>query len=279
MLALIIISKNQVKHLEQILFKISGMTVKPDRIYLLQDRDSIDDVNHAKSIISKFKFDNLIHVINNDEPAYIGRPQMNYGEQHFLAGYCRNKCIDLAISDGCSEFIFIDGDCLPEGEIVSGYHKYLKKDNAIVLCGRRNDFQFKYHDQREYNQYENIFAEDFTIIRQEVAVLDSAVLWSCNIGMNIAAVQRLKCINKTLYGYDEVFSTWFSGTWGGEDGFLGVECFYDDEITLAGLGVQRSGITHIHHERPDKKYAHIQFIKRLKDIVSMHKYLLKNYSV
>lgn len=279
MFALIIISKNQFKYLGAQLDKVKDMSIKPDKVYYMMDRDSADDVKLAHQIISNSGLDNVKLLVNNDIPDTMGRPMMYDGEEHFLAGYCRNKCIDIAIEDGCDKFVFIDGDCIPEDGIVAGYTKYLSTNKPMALCGRRDDFQHMFRDQREFNHYDNMFADEIVVINNYNQVLDSAVLWTCNFGMNIECVNRIRLINKSLYGNDEVFSSFFAGTWGGEDGFLGVECFLDDEITLAGIGVKRSGITHIHHDRPERKYSHHTFMKHLSNMVKVHEYMIENFGI
>lgn len=279
MIALIIISKNQVKYLPQMLLKLKAMSEQADKIYYLTDRDSAADCKCAKKLIEESGLENLTYIQNETIPGYLGRPIMYYGEEHFLSGYCRNFCIDKAIADGCDQFVFIDGDCLPEGDIISGYKKYLTCDEARLICGKRDESHFHYRDQREFNEYDNIFSEHLTPVTSETAMLDSAVVWSCNIGMNLSAINRLRTINDTLYGKPEVFSSFFLGTWGGEDGFLGAECFYDSDIKIYGLGVGRTGITHIHHDRPLKKYGFNTFTYRLKTTIDMHRYLLENYTI
>lgn len=280
MIGLIIISKNQVPYMDQILAKVDEMTVKPDRLYYMLDREDEKGKNEAVDIMAKHSCAFFSKLMFNDKvPTNVYRPMMTPDVDYFLAGYCRNICINEALEDGCDKLVFIDGDCLPEGDIIKGYDEYLTNEKPVVLCGRRDDFSFGYTDQREHNKYRNIFRDPFTVIDEEAPVLDSAVLWSCNIGMNKAAIERLIKINTTLYGYNCVFSPIFSGRWGGEDSFLGIECFYDKEIILAGLGVPRTGITHIHHDRPKAKYGHATFIEPLRNAVIAHKYLLENYEV
>ncbi len=52
------------------------------------------------------------------------------------------------------------------------------------------------------------------------------------------------------------------GKWGGEDGFLGIECYYC-RIFITMIGDITSGIEHIDHPRPDTIYTikHIDFFK------------------
>lgn len=256
------------------------MEVKPDRLYYMLDREPMSVRDEATAVMGRHECKPFSKLMFNDKiPENVCRPQMAPGVDYFLAGYCRNICIREAIAAGCDKLVFIDGDCLPECDIIKGYDEYLSGDRPVVLCGKRDDVGFGYTDQREHNKYRNIFRDCFTIVDEEAAVLDSAVLWSCNMGMNKSAVDRIAHINSTLYGYDCVFSPLFSGRWGGEDGFLGVECFYDKDIILAGLGVPRTGITHIHHERPRSLYGHATFIEPLRNAVTAHKYLLENYEV
>jgi hypothetical protein len=59
-----------------------------------------------------------------------------------------------------------------------------------------------------------------------------------------------------------VFSTEFLGTWGGEDGFVGMECYYSGIPTYA-LPNGENGIIHQPHIRPLNKYDHPTFIPYL----------------
>jgi hypothetical protein len=277
MTGLIIISKGQIRYLPYIIGKISDMTLRPDAIYYLMDRDVESDVSTARNIIHDSGFDFINLIENYDVPCGLRRPMMTAGMPYFLSGFCRNVCIDKAISDGCDRIVCIDGDCIPECCIIEGYNKFLPKDSPSVVCGKRNDAVLGFSDQREHNKYPNIFSDNISEVSYEAAVLDSAVLWSCNIGMNALAVRRIKEINKKYYGISEVFSSIFSGRWGGEDSFLGIECFYDENISLMAMGFPRSGITHIDHPRPIDKYAHSTFLKDLNDAVTVHKYLIENF--
>ena len=53
MIALIIISKNQVPYMEQMLSKVDEMSVKPDRLYYMLDREPKSVQEKAAAIMAK----------------------------------------------------------------------------------------------------------------------------------------------------------------------------------------------------------------------------------
>ena len=63
----------------------------------------------------------------------------------------------------------------------------------------------------------------------------------------------MKKLNKKYFGRAEVFSNEFTGTWGGEDSFIGIQA-HMCKIFITVVTNEKSGIRHIDHERPLNKY-------------------------
>jgi hypothetical protein len=57
-----------------------------------------------------------------------------------------------------------------------------------------------------------------------------------------------------------VFHPHFTGRWGGEDTFLGVECFYGGIPVWAAPATGDDGVLHMEHPRPSGKYDHAGFV-------------------
>ena len=115
MIGLIIISKNQVPYMDQILTKVDEMSVKPDCLYYMLDREPNTVTKQAIGIMSRHDCKSFSKLLfNTNVPENVYRPMMTPGVDYFLAGYCRNICIREALADGCDKLVFIDGDCLPE---------------------------------------------------------------------------------------------------------------------------------------------------------------------
>jgi hypothetical protein len=146
-----------------------------------------------------------------------------------------------------------------------------------VSVGKRKEAMFNWKDQRETGDPTcNIFFDKPTEVLHEVMFVDSGVVWTCNFGLNKAALTALKQLNNTLYGRAETFSSDFLGTWGGEDGFIGLECFYSG-IDVIALGKGDNGIRHKYHERYKAKYDHIKFVMFLEGRREELLYLLDLY--
>ena len=91
MIALIIISKNQVPYMEQMLCKVDEMSVKPDRLYYMLDREPKNVQEEAMSIVSRHACKTVVKLMFNDKvPESVYRPMMTPNVDYFLAGYCRN---------------------------------------------------------------------------------------------------------------------------------------------------------------------------------------------
>ena len=244
---------------------LESQSESPDIIYVAMDRPSNDDVEFIKKSI-QFSKTKYIVMDLQDIPTYVGKPQVIPDSQLFLTGHRRNQCIDLALSEGCECIIMIDGDCIPEVDLIKD-HKAL---NAVhypnITNGRRREEKYEWKDQREVDpkmRGADLFARGNGYVIHNPDLLRScSVTWSCNLSINIHAIRIIKKFNKEYYGRDEVFSGEFLGRWGGEDSFLGIQAIVC-KIFITMMTSDLSGIRHIDHPRPDNKYSDKAFSDHL----------------
>lgn len=261
-------SKDQVQYLDNMISALEAQSVLPDAVLYLMDRPSGRDRITASRRLSGHPFIKLM--CNTTYPAYIGRPQCVLGEDQFLTGYIRELAIGYMLENGFDAIVFLDGDCIPEKDFVSAHKSVLSSECPVTTVGKRKEDKHGGLDQREKpNSAIKLFFDDPTEVSQEVFFVDSGVVWTCNFGFNLGAIKSLMATNELLYNRKEVFPSDFLGTWGGEDGFIGLLCFYTG-IPVIALPNGDNGIRHIEHERPGKKYNHVQFIEYLED----HRYNL-----
>jgi hypothetical protein len=253
--ALIIPLKNQDKYISRMVHAINIQTQSPDIVYFVVDRPSEPEFNKISETVAKQNRD-YYNVIRIDEiPEYIGNRGDTEDKDLFLTGDRRNRSIEMAISDGCDHFIFIDGDCIPQRNLVKS-HRSAMGTFPTLSVGRRRESRYKNNDQRDTDEKvmnKKLFKSNGTIINDISLLASSSIVWSCNISMNLATVKRVKYINKLMYNREEVFSSEFSGKWGGEDTFLGVQAFVMKTI-ICSINDEYSGVNHIDHPRPISKY-------------------------
>lgn len=271
-------ARNQNKYIEAIVDAIGAMSVKPSVVLYMADRPTSHDTFEATKLIGNTGLVQYYPI--RELPSYVGRPQMNYNSDMFLAGYVRNKAIEyMHVHKELDAVVFIDGDCIPEPDLIKSHMSVLSADGAVLSVGKRKEAEYGWDDQRmEKDSLCKIFHDTPTEITDEKLFVDSGVVWTCNFGMNRAAVQEIVKTNEELYGRPEVFSSDFLGTWGGEDGFLGLECFYRG-IPVIALENGNNGIRHQYHSRDSKQYDHLSFMNYLEQQRERLLYLLDNYDL
>lgn len=277
MILVAIPAKSQEQYLDEMIAAVDAMSVKPDKVLYMQDRPTGKERVEA---MRKLKSHPLIeHHPVSDLPPYVGRPQMVLGVSQFLTGYVREQAIDYMIKNGYDQILFFDGDCMPEPDIVKDHLELLAGSEPRVTVGMRKESMYGWTDQRTTEEcHAHIFFDKPTVVDQEYMFVDSGVVWTCNFGMNIAAINKLRETNKTIYGRSEVFPSDFLGTWGGEDGFVGLECFYRN-IEVVSLPIGNNGIRHKYHPRPERKYQHTAFIPNLEEHREELLYLLDRFGM
>jgi len=260
--ALIIPVHNQAKHWSRMIKAIEELSEYPETVYVMLDRPTKTDYKYISGICSRQGKNCTYKVIeSHDKPKYMGRPQAN-DDDNFLAGHVRNKSIEMATNEGHEIFIFIDGDCIPETDLVKDHKKLNSLGIPNLSVGRRRDEKHNWKDQREIDNVvkgAKLFSSGNGYVVQSVQLLiTSTIVWTCNVSINIDAINLVKKLNRIYYERDEVFNSEFSGTWGGEDGFLGFQC-YVARVFITMCATDKSGIRHIDHPRPPSKYDDVNW--------------------
>lgn len=257
--ALLIPVYEQKKYWPRMLSAIEAMSILPDVVYVLMDRPSITDYNYVKEKCADPTLKGIYKVLNlRDIPEYVGRPNNLPEQDLFLTGYRRNQGIELAIADGCEVFVFIDGDCVPQCDLIKAHHNANSFGVPNISIGRRREEKHNWKDQREVDvkvKAIGLFTKtNLRVITERYLLNTSSIIWTCNCSMNLAAVRRIQKLNERYYGRNEVFCSEFLGTWGGEDGFLGIQATYAN-VFITMINDEKSGIRHIEHPRPIQKYS------------------------
>src|SRR5574343_143701 len=278
--ALIIPVHKQSQYWTKMLIAIEKLTVKPFCVYVMMDRPStleyqtIKKQCDNKSLVNEYKVFSV-----QDIPEYIGRPNIIPEQSLFLTGHRRNLAIEYAIADGCDSFVFIDGDCIPQEDLIKSHSVSHDMKYPVVSVGRRREEKHTYKDQREVVnnliRYGLFKGDSPQIISTIELFKTSAITWSCNIGFNLKAIKLLKYLNNKYYGMNDVFHSNFLGTWGGEDGFIGIQAYLGGAKVVL-LPDMKSGIKHIEHDRPANKYSGESFISYLADQVELFNAMLEN---
>jgi len=271
-------ARGQNQYIGEMVTAIDAMTVKPYKVLYMADRPSRDERTEAVRILKDNPLIEYYPVTSI--PDYVGRPHMTAGVDWFLTGHVRNEAV--AYMDRHEEIdavVFIDGDCIPELDLIAGHADILGKDGPCVSVGKRKESIYGWEDQRCRDEpAANIFSTVPKKVTSEALFVDSGVVWTCNFGMNRAAINVLRTLNNTIYGRNETFSSDFLGTWGGEDGFIGLECFYTG-ITVYAIANGNNGIRHKYHMRDSSKYDHVAFLYFLEDQRERLIYLLDRYGL
>ena len=144
----------------------------------------------------------------------------------------------------------------------------------MITVGKRLEAKYAWHDQREKDsRYPIPVFRKPERITNEAYFVDSGVIWTCNMGINMAAIRKILGTNKLLYGREELCSSDFCGTWGGEDGFIGLEALYLD-ISVMPICNDLAGVRHEEHLRPLDKYDFENFTAFLEEKREELMYLL-----
>jgi hypothetical protein len=142
----------------------------------------------------------------------------------------------------------IDGDCIPQRDLVKGHVEACKLDIPVLSCGRRREKAIKWRDRREtmpHTHNAGFFIKDL-IINDVSFITNHLVVWSCNIAMNRSALKRIYNFNLKYYGFNGIFHPAFDGKWGREDSFLGVEAWFTRIFILVN---STASIEHIDHRK------------------------------
>lgn len=247
MIALIIPIHNQDSNIERIYKGILNQTQLPDNVYFVFDRCKCSDE------LSLLLSNNIIRVSIielNDVP----KSDRN-GD--FYAGYARNEGLKHAIIDGNEKFVFIDGDCVPQTNLIESHNNSLIQSMPVISVARRREKEYRWLDRREtISDLVNVgfFGKNGLVINNPDLIKNALVTWTCNLGINIFAVRLIQKFNLRYYNENVLFNSLFNGQWGGEDTFLGIEAWYC-KVIITTIGHKSAGIEHIPHLRPDNAYS------------------------
>jgi len=250
---LIIPIHKQSNNCRKIFDGILGQSIRPDFIYLIIDRATHDEFNQINDLTSMYDLN--FKIIRIDIiPDFIPRKS---DLPVFMAGYIRNIGIEHALKDDCEIFIFIDGDCVPQKDLVKYHIQQCDRKIPVISVGRRRESKYGWKDQREVDanlMHLNLFGNNGIVINNPELLKQSLVLWSCNVSINKSAIDLLYRFNLKYYARVEIFNSLFLGEWGGEDSFLGVTAWHC-RIFISTIGALSTGIEHIDHPRPVDKYT------------------------
>lgn len=216
-------------------------------VYAVMDRVGLTDVHPAENVT----------ILHNDSG------------DGFLAGKCRDIGLAAAYDAGHSAFLFCDGDCVPQSGFVTAHSRILGCPVPLITAGRRLEKQYGWMDRREYEPdllNLGLFRGKGALVSNVSLVNRCIVTWSCNMGMNRGAVDRIYRFNDRYFGERRVFMSRFDGHWGGEDSFLGIEAWIT-RCLMQFVSAPLSGVAHADHLRPSGEYNldHMKKIEDLKD--------------
>ena len=272
---LIILVHKQTKYWLKIMSGVEKQTIIPKFVYLVLDRPTEEEYNYIKNCCKSENVRNKYKIFNlqlDNIPEYIGRPNNLPNYDLFLSGYNRNFAINKAIEDGCDTFIFIDGDCIPEENLIKTHIDMSSIGIPTITCGKRKEKKYNWRDQRDVDKKMkalDLFGhENGFVIQNQDLLFSSSIIWTCNTSINLPAIKLIKKLNKRYYGREEVFNSDFLGTWGGEDSFLGIQA-HVCKIFINVINDEQTGIRHIEHERPVNKYGDMAFAEYLKEQIEL----------
>lgn len=255
--ALVVLCRKQQAYAGLIARGIASQTVRPDRVLVVMDRPEGNEAGETRKAYSAVDGCTFLEV--EYPPVPLRRPRMRRGIPPFCAGYCRDRALD-ALGDDYGIAVFIDGDCIPQARLVESH--VVAAVPGCITIGRRREDRWNGMDQRQAYKSRpiDIFGDTPRVVDSERYVADSGVVWTCNTGFTPGAVSALRELNRRLYGVDAVFHPDFCGRWGGEDGFLGMECLYGGIPMRTCPVIDDDGVVHIDHPRPDGYYDHGEFL-------------------
>lgn len=239
MIAAIIPSHNQSKHIEKIIRSYENQTLRPDLLLFVFDRCVDDSVNIVSDIITDL---NVQYVIKE------------CGE-NFSAGMTRDYGLNK-LDKKYDVVIFTDGDCYPNETVVEDHFiNCTIRSTPIVSCGRRvmqKEDGTDTEDER-LNEWANGFSfvdRNHRVLLSTRTTLDSIFTYSCNLAFNYAAIELCRYINDVLSGSKRVFNPEFDGAWGGEDNFISDCIFRTGNYIL--MSHNRSFVYHSWHPTQPK---------------------------
>lgn len=267
---------NQEANIQRVLDGYMKQSERPKHVVLVFDRCSDASKSIAAAYLMKFKLlDMTLHLV--DTAQFVGI-------NGFGAGRTRDIGVNYAIDKRLGEqFLFTDGDCIPSIDLVAHHAQQLCVSAPRITCGQRWETlgpgepaqyelmkptaygELVQGDMRVYASWCRGlvfgFGYDRLVIDPQV-FRQSWICWSCNLGMNLAAIKLCWDANGFISGdVKRVFNSAFDGRWGGEDGFVGDIMFrYGGSVVAMS---ERSQVTHLWHERKHTNLQHLGLLAEL----------------
>ena len=259
--ALVILCRNQERYAPAIARGVLSQSVRPDRVLVVMDRPGLLEKKATEKAYADVPGCEFLAV--SDLPERIERPPMVDGIAPFCAGRCRNLAMEMLYDVDLA--VFIDGDCIPMPRMLEAHVAAYQE--GCVTVGRRIEAKWGSEDQRQCSSKHPIpiFGKEPGTVTSERYIADSGVVWTCNVGITPGAAGMVRELNRELYGVPAVFHPDFGGRWGGEDGFLGMECFYLGIPIRTTPVLGGDGVSHIAHPRPAAKYDLKSFVAFLEE--------------
>lgn len=250
-IALVVLVHNQAANLRRLIPAYQALVRQPDLFVFVCDRCTDDSVD-------------FLDVPWTTVPVCIVSTVATGPE--FRAG--RNRDIGAEAAEhelGPCNVVFLDGDCVPAPDLLAGYAAVFDAagDYPAVVVGRRVNESADGSTSAEDNRRVLPGARDsvFTsgVHRLVVArdpVFARLATWSCNLGLNSAAIALQRQVNALIDQMSLIFNDGFYGRWGGEDDFVGLVAAYLG-MAIVGLDPDSCYVRHIHHlSRENSEYLH-----------------------
>ena len=241
MIALIILVHKQSKYLPELEQAILQQTKQPDKVVFVVDR-CLEDFQAAQAITERHANWSAIHV-NLDQVE----------SSACLIGRSRDEALKLVPG---YNVVFTDADCTPSPRLIEHHADYLENNSDLVAtAGVRISINEDGSQSNDIRLTEMPFRRtSFNLDTDRIALSEQAdnpmVLFGCNFGLNIKAIDCIRQIHKDLFKEDRVFSSIFDTTWGYEESSLG-PLLYNQGGKLILLATARSSVTH--HWHPSHK--------------------------
>lgn len=137
--------------------------------------------------------------------------KINSSGEGFLAGKMR----DLGAESVDDDILFLDGDKVPQGDIVSDITRLKSKYDCICYGV---DGYFENSEYRDFMKEDDV---DGVIPFQRFGHPFASGCYSCGLWLSKDAVRKLRELNG-----GRIFHPAFDGRWGDEDNFLADELYY-----------------------------------------------------
>lgn len=248
MLLVIITICNQQNNITKILEGFNQQKVKPDHILFVLDRCEYSEYVNTNLNISFFK--------------------KSYGNG-FNAGLARDTgLIHWEKLHDIENVLFVDGDCVPNSNVVEQHLINLNQPEPVLSIGRRLKCGFDERDGYEifHDQTSNhIFEKRFFGKHINISL-------SCNFALNYEAIKLCRIVNKE----NRVFNSSFDGEWGLEDSLVGSIIHKFGRVYTCN---KNSYVTHIDHKSNEVWTNRRKYLNLLKYVRNLdHDWVKSQYN-